>query len=336
MIIKLPIINNNKVVYTLFKLEKIDNYLLLSILENSNISNDNFFNCDLLSSELNKTIEIPGESEERVYSPDLRNANRHRLDKLKSPDEISFIKILTCNNINGISYLNIFFPLKLFIIDSNIFCIYFFMINLTSNFRNKLDFFYNLNEILIKKFNFRIIEFNNLLKYENNIFEIINNEYKDFIVNKKFNKEFWEMINILLNLSIFILWANNIKTNCNASEVTLFSGAQAKENTQTNRNASEDVKLFSGAQAKENTPIENNSEEVINNEVWLIKSGFRRAFHFHNVFCNKETNEYAFHVSDGDLYNQRYDDFPNFGRYPNYYDMLDGVVEKYAKLWKIE
>ena len=127
------------------------------------------------------------------------------------------------------------------------------------------------------------------------------------------------------------------QTNRNASEdVKLFSGAQAKENTQTNRNASEDVKLFSGAQAKENTPIENNSEEVINNEVWLIKSGFRRAFHFHNVFCNKETNEYAFHVSDGDLYNQRYDDFPNFGRYPNYYDMLDGVVEKYAKLWKIE
>lgn len=193
MIIKLPIINNNKVVYTLFKLEKIDNYLLLSILENSNIANDNFFNCSLLSSETNKTVELS--------------------DKIKSNNEVSFMKILSCNNINGISYLNIYFPLKLFIIDSNVFCIYFFIINLTSNFKNKLDFFFNLNEILVKKFNLQIINFDNLLKYESNIFEIINNEYKDFIVNKKFNKEFWEMINLLLNLSIFILWINKIKTN---------------------------------------------------------------------------------------------------------------------------
>lgn len=189
MIIKLPIINNNKIVYNLFKLEKFNNYLLLSILENSNISNDNFFHCNLLSSETNKTLEIT----------DKKNPNIN----------VSFIKILTCNNITGISYLNLYLPLKLTIVDLNIFCIYFFMINLTSNFKNKLDFFFNLNEVLIKKFNLRIIEFNNLIKYENEIFEIINNQYKDFINNIKFNKEFWEMINLLLNGSAFILWLNN-------------------------------------------------------------------------------------------------------------------------------
>jgi len=187
MIIKLPIINNNKVIYTLFKLEKINNYFLLSILENNNISNDNFFHCNLLTSETSKTNELTA----------------------KINIDISLIKILTCNNINGISYLNLYLPLKLFIIDSNIFCIYFFMINLTSNFKNKLDFFFNLNDFLIKKFNLKIIEFNNLLKYENEIFEIINYQYKDFINNKKFNKEFWEMINLLLNSSAFILWSDN-------------------------------------------------------------------------------------------------------------------------------
>lgn len=83
-------------------------------------------------------------------------------------------------------------------------------------------------------------------------------------------------------------------------------------------------------------PIEDNIGEIINNELWLMRSGFRRHFCYSTVFYNKETNEYAFHVSDGDIYDdRRYDNFPNFGRYPNYYDMLDGVVEKYAKLWKI-
>ena len=47
---------------------------------------------------------------------------------------------------------------------------------------------------------------------------------------------------------------NNTQTNRNASEdVKLFSGALAEKNTQTNRNASEDVKLFSGALAEKNT-----------------------------------------------------------------------------------
>jgi len=215
MIIKLPIINNNKVVYTLFRLEKQNNYFLLSILEDSNITNDNFFNCNLITSE---TGSISG-----GYTC---------VDSI----DISLIKTLSCNNINGISYLNLYFPMKLFIIDNQIFSIYFFMIVLTSNFKNKLDFFYNLNEILKNKFNFNIINFENLVKYENEIFEIIDDEYKHFINNKKYNKEFWEMINLLLNVSGFVLWKSISHTNFIEHEKNIKKSKIIKKINQINNN----------------------------------------------------------------------------------------------------
>ena len=182
MIIKLPIIINNKVVNSLFKLKKYDNYLILSLLENTN---NNLLNYDLLSSEKISMVD-------------------------KNPTEISLIKILTCNNINGITYINLYFPLKLYIIDKSILSIYFFIINLTSNFKNKLDFFYNLNNILIHKYDLSFINCNDYDKYQNNIFSIINEQYLFLINNKKFNKEFWEMINLLINCSGFILWLSNL------------------------------------------------------------------------------------------------------------------------------
>lgn len=82
-------------------------------------------------------------------------------------------------------------------------------------------------------------------------------------------------------------------------------------------------------------PIEDQSEEIIDNELWVIKSGFRRAFFYHNVFFSKHTNKYAFHVSDGDQYECRHNDFPNMGMYSTYDEMIDSVVDKYSKLWKI-
>ena len=189
MIIKLPIIINNKVVNSLFKLKKYDNYFILSLLEN--IYNNNLLNYDLLSSEKINMVD-------------------------KNPTGISLIKILTCNNINGITYINLYFPLKLYIIDKSVLLIYFFIINLTSNFKNKLDFFYNLNNVLISKYNLSFINFNNYDEYQNDIFSIINEQYLFLINTKKFNKEFWEMINLLINCSGFILWLsnpNNIKNN---------------------------------------------------------------------------------------------------------------------------
>ena len=74
---------------------------------------------------------------------------------------------------------------------------------------------------------------------------------------------------------------------------------------------------------------------MIDSELWIVTHGYRRAFHHHTIYFNKKNQEYAFHVSDGDLYDYRHDGFPNFGRYPTYDEMIDGVVDKYSILWKI-
>ena len=51
---------------------------------------------------------------------------------------------------------------------------------------------------------------NNFIKYKTNIYEIINEEYILLNNKQKYNKEFWEMINLLLNASCFIIWINSI------------------------------------------------------------------------------------------------------------------------------
>ena len=115
------------------------------------------------------------------------------------------IKILTCNE-NGIKYYNIFLPFKIFIIDFFYFTIYFFMINLSSNFTNKLDFFYSLNNILFNKFNYTHINYKIkplTLKINNFIIETFNKEYNIC------NKLSIENNIIILNYSGFIIMMNN-------------------------------------------------------------------------------------------------------------------------------
>ena len=177
MILKLPIIINNKIINSLFKLNRYTDYFILSLFES------------YIDDELDSTV--------------------------KNTLDISLIKILTCNNVNGLSYLNLYFPLKLFIIDDCLITMYFFIINLTSNFKSNLDFFYQLNEVIINKYKLSIINFDKYDKYQDKIFKIVNEQYLFLINNKKFNKEFWEMINLLLNCSGFILWLNNANINKN-------------------------------------------------------------------------------------------------------------------------
>jgi hypothetical protein len=75
--------------------------------------------------------------------------------------------------------------------------------------------------------------------------------------------------------------------------------------------------------------------ESIQGELWTIIAGFRIDLHCHNVFVNNSTNEYAVHVSSVKLYEHRHAEFPNFGRYHTYSDMMNGFVNKYVELWDI-
>ena len=190
MLLKLPIVLDNKVVFTLFKLIKHDTYYLLSLFDNIN---NNDINCDVLSDKncINKS-------------------------------DGSMIKIILSNNISGYEFYNIYVPLKLFIVDNKIISIYFFIISFLSldknSFNNNFDFFFYLNNFL-KKQNLEFIQQKDYLQNQNKIFNIINSEYLLLNNNKKYNKEFWESINLLLNSSLFILWLNIKKiTNIKVSK----------------------------------------------------------------------------------------------------------------------
>jgi len=161
MLIKLPIILNNKINYTLFRLIKLDKCFTLSLMEKIDSGN--------------------------------------------------IIKILCSNKINGIDYLNIYLPLKIYQIENYLINIYFFYINLTNDENNKINFFFELNTILMNNYNLKFIEFQHFKKYESKIYEFINNQYLTLINNKWFNDNFLEIINLLINTTGFVLWMDTNK-----------------------------------------------------------------------------------------------------------------------------
>ena len=179
MLFKLPIIIDNKIVFTLFKLIKNNTYYILSLFDNIN---NNDINCDVIS---DKTCTTKSDG--------------------------TIVKIMISNNITGYEFYNIYMPLKLFIVNNELVSIYFFIkyfcpLHL-DKINAKFDFFICLNNILKKK-NLQLMNQNNFIKYKTNIYEIINEEYILLNNKQKYNKEFWEIINLLLNLSLFILWLN--------------------------------------------------------------------------------------------------------------------------------
>ena len=123
MLLKLPIIIDNKVVFTLFKLIKNNTYYILSLFDNIN---NNDINCDVISDKTCTT---------------------------KSDGNI--VKIMISNNITGYEFYNIYMPLKLFIVNNELVSIYFFIkyfcpLHL-DKINAKFDFFICLNNILKKK-----------------------------------------------------------------------------------------------------------------------------------------------------------------------------------------
>jgi hypothetical protein len=74
-------------------------------------------------------------------------------------------------------------------------------------------------------------------------------------------------------------------------------------------------------------------EVVINNEKWIKKYSFRLNLHVSDIFYNENTNEYCIHSN---INNQKINiNFPNFGKYNNYEEMMEDLVNKYCKLLKV-
>ena len=79
--------------------------------------------------------------------------------------------------------------------------------------------------------------------------------------------------------------------------------------------------------------VENGPVKYYKNKIWIQIYGFRRAFHIHGVYINKETNEHIFHV-DEENWDTNTD--PNFGLWTSFDNMIDVVSKIYAKLWQLE
>ncbi len=65
---------------------------------------------------------------------------------------------------------------------------------------------------------------------------------------------------------------------------------------------------------------------------WKQVLGFRRAMMIHQVWYNKESGLWAFHVSDQDDFNEN----PNMGTYTSLTNLLHKVSEHYKTLWTIK
>lgn len=87
-------------------------------------------------------------------------------------------------------------------------------------------------------------------------------------------------------------------------------------------------------------PIYGSVEELINGQIWMLKWQFTQSFLYNNIYFNKLTNKYAYHIIDSDEFNYGYNciyfNFPNMGQYSTYAELLEGVSKKLYKLWKLD
>ncbi len=169
MIIKLPIIEENKIIFPCFKLEEKQDHFILTLLDNSN--------------------------------------------------ETSFIKIICFNNINGIQHFNLFLPLKILFFNNILVTCYFFNIMTISNFSSNDDFFSKLNMHIENKYNYTFVNFNNIKDNVSQIWKFISTEYNLIIKQHNFTnfdiylKYLWELINLIVNASIFLIFDFPMYTN---------------------------------------------------------------------------------------------------------------------------
>ena len=162
----------------------------------------------------------------------------------------SIIKIIVYNKYNGIDYIPVCFPLKMYIIDNLVFNPYIILSSYNLSSDNSIDFFYNIEKILNTKYNLKYIHFDDLSKNSTDklcLIHLINNNYPDiYTLNNLQNSisdislfinNLWFDINMIKLLIIFIfvklphLTSKSIKKMCkkyNVSNKILFIFNQIK------------------------------------------------------------------------------------------------------------
>ena len=118
----------------------------------------------------------------------------------------NIIKIPVYNKYNGIDYISICLPIEYIIIDDKVFSPYIILYSFNLKIINDVDFFNNLNQIIINEFKLKIIYFNNFYEKSNiDLIKILNEHYINNLTVKNiltdnldlFIRNFWYNINIL-------------------------------------------------------------------------------------------------------------------------------------------
>ena len=68
--------------------------------------------------------------------------------------------------------------------------------------------------------------------------------------------------------------------------------------------------------------------EQFNGHEWQTVSGFRNYYFFYNVFKNPQTQEYAFHVGNGECYELDKQNFPSWGFGTSYETVVRNAANK--------
>ena len=146
----------------------------------------------------------------------------------------SIIKVPIYNQFNGIDYIGVCFPLQMNIINKKIIHPYMVLSSFNFSFDNDLDFFKCLESIIIDRFGYNFIHFNdqesdtfknfNLVRTMNDIYPNVIN--LDNLKNEPFNlnefiHNFWFDINIIKLCVIYILIKYPGLSNKNLKEIAL-------------------------------------------------------------------------------------------------------------------
>lgn len=121
-------------------------------------------------------------------------------------NKIEKIKVPLCNNFEGISYIDLFFPYEIKIVDKKLICNNFLQKIFLSENDLEIDFFIILENYIIKEYQIDFLKKSDLVLYEYRIWKYWM-EYDDHIEpTVNLNKKLWEVIQLYLNFSLFLIY----------------------------------------------------------------------------------------------------------------------------------
>jgi len=121
-------------------------------------------------------------------------------------NKIEKIKVPLCNNFEGISYIDLFFPYEIKVIDKKLICNNFLQKIFLSENDLEIDFFIILENYIFKEYQLDFLKKSDFIIYEYRIWKYWM-EYEDHIEpTVNLNKKLWEVIQLYLNFSLFLIY----------------------------------------------------------------------------------------------------------------------------------